>query len=90
MACGIIFPQPGIKLASPALEGRLLTTEPLGKPFSNLEVIVWENSDKASQRSYLLSISKETQLSNPKRGEVYRLKQQTEHCTTALNCLYIE
>ena len=28
MACGILVPQPGIKPASPALEGRFLTTGP--------------------------------------------------------------
>ena len=31
MACGILVPQPGIKPASPALEGRFLTTGPPGK-----------------------------------------------------------
>jgi len=31
IACGILVPQPGIKPAFPALEGRFLTTGPLGK-----------------------------------------------------------
>ena len=31
MACGILVPQSGIKLTSPVLQGRLLTTRPLGK-----------------------------------------------------------
>ena len=31
MACGILVPQPGIKPTSPALQGRFLTAEPLGK-----------------------------------------------------------
>ena len=31
VACGILVPQPGIKPASPALEGGLLTTGPPGK-----------------------------------------------------------
>ena len=31
VACGILVPQPGIKLVSPALEGGFLTTEPPGK-----------------------------------------------------------
>ena len=30
-ACGILVPQPGIEPVSPALEGRFLTTGPLGK-----------------------------------------------------------
>ena len=30
-ACGIVAPQPGIELASPALEGDVLTTGPPGK-----------------------------------------------------------
>ena len=30
-ACGILVPQPGIKPASPALEGKVLTTGPTGK-----------------------------------------------------------
>ena len=30
-ACGILVPWPGIELVSPALEGRFLTTTPLGK-----------------------------------------------------------
>ena len=30
-ACGILVPRPGIEPASPALEGRLLTTAPPGK-----------------------------------------------------------
>ena len=30
-ACGILTPQPGIKPAPPALEGRVLTTGPPGK-----------------------------------------------------------
>ena len=30
-ACGILAPRPGIEPASPALEGRLLTTGPPGK-----------------------------------------------------------
>ena len=29
--CGILVPQPGIELISPALQGRFLTTGPLGK-----------------------------------------------------------
>ena len=29
-ACGILAPQPGIKLAPSALEGKVLTTEPSG------------------------------------------------------------
>ena len=29
-ACGILAPQPGIKSTSPALEGKVLTTRPLG------------------------------------------------------------
>ena len=33
MACGILVPQPGIKLASPALEGRVSTTGMMGKSF---------------------------------------------------------
>ena len=32
-ACGILIPQPGIEPASPALEGRFLTTGPPGKSF---------------------------------------------------------
>ena len=35
-ACGILVPQPGIKLMPPALEGRVLTTGPLGKSVSYL------------------------------------------------------
>ena len=31
MVCRILVPQPGIKPVSPALEGRLSTTGPLGK-----------------------------------------------------------
>ena len=31
-ACGILVPQPGIELASPALEGGFLTTGPPGSP----------------------------------------------------------
>ena len=31
MACGILVPQPGIKLVSPQLQSRFLTTGPLGK-----------------------------------------------------------
>ena len=31
VACGTLVPQPGIKPASPALEGRVLTTGLLGK-----------------------------------------------------------
>ena len=30
-ACGILVPRPGMEPASPALEGRFLTTEPPGK-----------------------------------------------------------
>ena len=30
-ACGMLVPRPGIELASPALEGRFLTTGPPGK-----------------------------------------------------------
>ena len=30
-ACGILAPRPGIELACPALEGEVLTTEPLRK-----------------------------------------------------------
>ena len=30
-ACGILVPQPGIKPATPALEGKVLTTGPPGK-----------------------------------------------------------
>ena len=30
-ACGILVPRPGIELASPAVEGRFLTTGPPGK-----------------------------------------------------------
>ena len=33
MACGILVPQPGIKLASPALEGRVSTTGRMGRSF---------------------------------------------------------
>ena len=29
-ACGILAPRPGIKLTPPALEGKVLTTEPSG------------------------------------------------------------
>ena len=32
MACGISVPQPGIELASPALQGGFLTTRPPGMP----------------------------------------------------------
>jgi len=31
MACGILIPQPGMEPMFPALQGRFLTTEPLGK-----------------------------------------------------------
>ena len=31
-ACGILVPQPGMKLGSPALGGRFLTTGPPGSP----------------------------------------------------------
>ena len=31
VACGILVPQPGIEPESPALQGRFLTTRPLGK-----------------------------------------------------------
>ena len=31
-ACGILAPRPGIELASPALEGEVLTTGQPGKP----------------------------------------------------------
>ena len=31
MACGILFPRPGVNPASPALEGGFLTTGPPGK-----------------------------------------------------------
>ena len=31
VACGILVPQPGIELVSPALQGRFLITGPLGK-----------------------------------------------------------
>ena len=34
-ACGIIVPQPGIELASPALKGDFLTTGPPGKSLSS-------------------------------------------------------
>ena len=35
MACGILVPWPGIEPASPALQGRFLTTEPPGKCHNN-------------------------------------------------------
>ena len=35
-ACGILVPRPGIKLLSPALEGRFLTTSPPGKSLNLL------------------------------------------------------
>ena len=31
MACGVLVPQPGIKLTSPALEGEVLNARPPGK-----------------------------------------------------------
>ena len=34
MACGILVPQTGIEPASPALQGRFLTTGPSGKPLN--------------------------------------------------------
>ena len=37
-ACGILFPWPGIERESPALQGRFLTTGPLGK--SHLQLIL--------------------------------------------------
>ena len=37
-ACGILFPWPGIEPESPALQGRFLTTGPLGK--SHLQLIL--------------------------------------------------
>ena len=36
VACGILVPQPGIEPASPALEGRFLTTGPPGKSLGHL------------------------------------------------------
>ena len=36
VACGILVPPPGIEPASPALEGRFLTTGPPGKSLYNL------------------------------------------------------
>ena len=40
-ACGILAPQPGIKLAHPALEDEVLTTGPPGKPFKMYFLIVY-------------------------------------------------
>ena len=34
--CGILVPRPGIELASPVLEGGLLTTRPPGKSWKNI------------------------------------------------------
>ena len=36
IACGILVPRSGIKPASPALEGRFLTTGPPGKSFTGI------------------------------------------------------
>ena len=39
-ACGILVPQPGVELASPALGGRFLTTGPPGKSvYRNIDSI---------------------------------------------------
>ena len=46
-ACGILVPQPGIELVSPALEGRFLTTAPprkssinsLGLPIGDIQTL---------------------------------------------------
>ena len=41
VACGILAPQPGINLASLALEGGVLTTEPPGKsPEATLNLLI--------------------------------------------------
>ena len=41
-ACGILLPWPGIKLASPALEGTFLTTGPPGKSLWCPSISFWE------------------------------------------------
>ena len=41
MACGILVPRPGIKPASPALEGGFLTTGPPGKSLEQHSVIIF-------------------------------------------------
>ena len=38
-ACGILVPQPGIELASPALQDQFLTNGPLGKSLSSIVYI---------------------------------------------------
>ena len=44
MECGILVPQPGIRLASPELEGRFLTTGPPGKSLTHSLTKVLETS----------------------------------------------
>ena len=44
MACGILVPQPGIKLASPELEGIVLITGPPGKSLTHSLTKVLETS----------------------------------------------
>ena len=52
MACGILVSQPGFELASPALEGRFLTTGPPGKspisPVNPTEISVDFSLEKES------------------------------------------
>ena len=40
-ACGILPPPPGIESASPALKGKVLTTEPPGKSQYPPLLVVW-------------------------------------------------
>ena len=55
------IPDPGIKLASPALAGRFFTTEPPGKPFSNKwhgtffghTHRIWDLSSSTRDRTYV-------------------------------------
>ena len=44
-SCGIFVPQPGVKPAAPALQGRFLTSGPPGKlPSSEVDQAVWHTS----------------------------------------------
>ena len=60
--CGIVVPQPGLKLASPALQGRFLTTAPSGKSLSqflmvHLPLIPYNPPFSSSEKTGLLSTS---------------------------------
>ena len=50
------LPEPGIEPMSPALTGRLSTTEPPGKPKKSIFTVRLESQDLRQQTNFLLSL----------------------------------